>query len=288
MSELKDVSDTALWVATFRAQESARKDALFEDPLAALLAGEEGPRIVRSLGSIARISGGVVVRTVAFDDFIRSSLKDGGIDTVVNIGAGLDTRPYRMDLPSSLRWLELDLPRMIDFKEARLAGQQPRCHLTRVRVDLADAPARRRVLDDAARQSQRALVLTEGVLAYLASQDVVDLAMELYERPSFELWAADLVAHTLLDTTRRRKVGKRLAQAGAPFLFAPEEGVHFFEPLGWVAVEQRNPILEAYRLRRVPWFMSILKPLIMRSSQAAPHMAAWAKAGSVLLRRKET
>ncbi len=288
MPELEDVSDTALWVATFRAQESARKDALFHDPLAAVLVGEEGPRIVRSLGQVGRISGGVVVRTLAFDDFVQTALRDLGIDAVVNLGAGLDTRPYRMDLPPSLAWWEMDLPRLLDFKEERLKDEKPRCRLHRIRVDLTDERARREILDSVATQVQRALVLTEGVLAYLDPRDVVTLARELHSRTSFAYWAADLIAHTLLGVTHRQKVGKQLERAGAHFLFAPKEGVEFFEPLGWKARQVRNPILEAYRVRRVPWFMRVLKPLILLPAKEGSHMAAWAKAGFVLLERDES
>jgi methyltransferase (TIGR00027 family) len=285
MPELADVSDTALWMATFRARESVRRDALFRDPLAGVLAGPEGPRIVRSLGSLAGISGGVVVRTVAFDEFVRTSLQYRGIDAVINLGAGLDTRPYRMDLPSWLPWWEIDLPRLLDFKEARLAHEKPRCDLRRIRIDLKDAARRAEILGEIAKQCRRALVITEGLLAYLAPGDVSALASELHGIPSFEFWAADLVAHKSLDVTRLRSVGMSLAQAGAPLLFAPEEGVAFFEPLGWTLLEIRNPITEAFRLRRVPWFAGVLKPLIQRSPIGSAHLAAWAKAGSVLLQR---
>jgi methyltransferase (TIGR00027 family) len=288
MNDLEDVSDTALWVATFRAKESARKDALFRDPLAALLVGEEGPRVVRSLGFHGRIGGGVVVRTVAFDDFVRTSLKEGGVDAVINLGAGLDTRPYRMDLPPSLHWWELDLPRILDFKEARLAKEKPpRCNLRRIRVDLRDGAARRRVLDELAAQTHRALILSEGVLAYLEPLDVVALGSELRSFPSFRFWAADLVAHTLLDWSRHKAVGRRLEQAGAQFRFAPKEGVDFFKPLGWRVLDVRNPIVDGFRLRRLPLFMRILKPLILRKPREASHMAAWAKAGNILLERDD-
>jgi methyltransferase (TIGR00027 family) len=286
VTALRDVSDTALWVATFRAEESARKKPLFRDPFAATLVGEEGPRLVRSLGYAGRISGGVVVRTVAFDEFIRSSIAERGIDAVVNLGAGLDARPYRMDLPPTLRWWEIDLPRLLDFKEARLAGHVARCDLRRLRVDLRDAAARRAMLGSIATECKRALVVTEGLLPYLAPNDAATLAREIAEHPSFAFWAADLVADMLLDYSGRRKFGKALAKADAPFRFAPKEGVRFFEAFGFRVVEQRNPIFEAYRLHRVPWFMRVLKPLVLLPPREGTHMASWAKAGSVLLERR--
>ena len=90
--------DTALLAAGWRAMESSRSDALFDDPLAAGLAGESGLRIAATLPDGAWV---VAIRTVVIDGFVRSAIASP-VDTIINIGAGLDTRPYRMELPSSL------------------------------------------------------------------------------------------------------------------------------------------------------------------------------------------
>ena len=63
----------------------------------------------------------VVIRTRVIDSFVQQLIA-GGVETVINLGAGLDTRPYRLDLPASLRWIEVDLPQIIDLKEARLGS----------------------------------------------------------------------------------------------------------------------------------------------------------------------
>jgi O-methyltransferase involved in polyketide biosynthesis len=87
-----NVSDTAFWVAHYRALESERKDALFHDPFAAMLAGERGREIAKSM-PMAGIPGWVMaLRTVIIDDFIRRAIAEGA-DAVVNLGAGLDARP---------------------------------------------------------------------------------------------------------------------------------------------------------------------------------------------------
>ena len=64
---------------------------------------------------------------------------------VVNLAAGLDARPYRMALPPNLDWIEVDLPDLVDYKERILAGETPACRLERVRLDLADVAARRKL-----------------------------------------------------------------------------------------------------------------------------------------------
>src|SRR5215471_4573647 len=161
-----NVSDTARWVAVYRAWESARPDALFTDPLAAQLAGEQGRAIANLAPSQVRNGWPTIVRTKLIDDLIMASVRDGG-DCVVNLAAGLDTRPYRLPLPASLNWIEADLPEIIDEKIRLLAGEQPACRLLRDKVDLADAGQRADFLGGATRDAKKALVITEGLLIYL-------------------------------------------------------------------------------------------------------------------------
>jgi O-methyltransferase involved in polyketide biosynthesis len=47
-AEIRDVSDTAIWVAYYRARETERPDAMFRDPLARVLVGDRGEKIARS------------------------------------------------------------------------------------------------------------------------------------------------------------------------------------------------------------------------------------------------
>jgi O-methyltransferase involved in polyketide biosynthesis len=46
---IRDISDTARWMAVFRARETDREDAIFRDPFARALAGERGERIASAL-----------------------------------------------------------------------------------------------------------------------------------------------------------------------------------------------------------------------------------------------
>ncbi|BCP37308.1 hypothetical protein MINTMi198_26780 [Mycobacterium intracellulare M.i.198] len=92
------VSDTARWTALHRATESARPDALFSDPLAGLLAGDHGRAIVDNVPRTTRNGWWLVARTKIIDDAIADAIADG-CDRVLNLAAGLDTRPYRLDLP---------------------------------------------------------------------------------------------------------------------------------------------------------------------------------------------
>jgi methyltransferase (TIGR00027 family) len=233
--------------------ESARADALFHDPYAARLAGDRG-RAMAALGPSSTRSGWpMVIRTRLIDDLIAASISDG-CDRVLNLAAGLDTRPYRMDLPSSLDWVEADLGPMIDEKERLLGGDTPRCRLRRERVDLADPAARLAFLVRATEGAKKALVLTEGLLVYLEPDVVRAIGRDLLGQSAVRWWVLDTIAPGIL---RMLQKGMGAHLDNAPMKFAPAEGVAFYEKLGWKARDIRSFFREGVRLRRVPLLLRL-------------------------------
>ena len=245
------VSDTARWVATYRAWETARPDALFRDPYAARLAGERGAAIARMMPKQARSGWPLVVRTKLIDDLILQSIAEG-CDRVINLAAGLDTRPYRMKLPETLTWIEVDHVHMIEEKERVLAGERPVCNLVRRAADLSDPAARAAVLDEATRGSQRALVISEGLVIYLDDEVVRALAADLHSRVAIRWWLLDLASPELREMMMKT-MGEQLASA--PLKFAPPNGVAWFEALGWTVVDVMSFMRGAVKYRRLPWFL---------------------------------
>jgi methyltransferase (TIGR00027 family) len=257
---IRNISDTARWVAMYRAIESARPDALFNDPYALRLAGERGAAIVETLPQGRQAGWSMVVRTCVFDEIILRLVHGGPggrepVAAVLNLACGLDTRPYRLALPATLRWIEVDLPEILDSKEAELAAERPACMLERVRLDLADRAARRELLR---RVSEGAgtggtagtvLVITEGLLVYLRDSEVKELAADLAAQPAMRWWLLDIVSPLILRFLQR-SWGKTLDAASAPLRFAPAGGTDFFRPLGWEAAEFRPFLVEAQRLHR--------------------------------------
>src|ERR1700741_2985158 len=141
MALIRNISDTALLAAVYRARESERAVPLFRDPFARRLAGERGEQIARSLAFSEKNAWAWFTRTYLFDHLINQQIAKG-CDVVVNLAAGLDARPYRLTLPSSLKWVEVDLPEITDYKEELLKDDQPRCEWERVRLERADVWAR--------------------------------------------------------------------------------------------------------------------------------------------------
>src|SRR5271155_4301018 len=177
-SSVRNISDTARWVAYFRARETQRPDALFRDPYAERLAGEHGFRLANTLPDGNKHEWAWVARTYLFDQFLSRTIQEGA-DLVVNLAAGLDARPYRMNLPSTLQWVEVDFPEIISYKKEILDGEKPGCNLERIALDLADLEARRRLFAELDRQAKKIVVVSEGLLIYFTADAVGLLAGDL-------------------------------------------------------------------------------------------------------------
>lgn len=266
------VSDTARWTALHRATESSRPDALFSDPLAERLAGDHGRAIVAAVPRRTRNGWWLVARTKIIDDVIADSIANG-CDRVLNLAAGYDTRPYRLDLPADFTWVEADLPKLQAEKTQLLADEVPRCRLTRAAVDLSDPQARDAFLDEALNGAKSALVLTEGLTMYLEDSDVVALS-EAFKRPQVAWWMLDFAGPGL-----KRLINKKMAGMlqNAPFKFAPDNGLAFFEDLGWRTVHVESLFDGAYRFHRLP---SVMRPLawLPKPDPRRPGTRAWSAA----------
>lgn len=261
MSEplIRNISDTALWVAMYRALESERPDALFHDPFARKLAGERGQQILASIPERHRHSWAYSMRTYLFDRFLQKEI-DGGADMVINLAAGLDARPYRMQLPATLPWIEIDLPDLIEYKQTILAGAKPACRLERVALDLADVTARRDLFARLGARAKKAVIMSEGLIIYLNPEEVATLASDLAAQNSFQRWITDLASPGLRRMIEKQ-VGKQLAGAGAPLKFAPPEGPPIFENYGWRVLDVEPTLQAAARLKRVGFFFRLIAKL---------------------------
>jgi methyltransferase (TIGR00027 family) len=279
---LRHLSDTALWVAMYRALESERPDALFRDPWARQLAGERGAEILQAIPRARALGWPMVVRTAVMDETILRCVAKG-VRAVVNLAAGLDTRAFRLDLPSDLLWLDVDLPEMTAYRREHLAGAKPVCAHEDVAADLTDAGPLGALLERASRGGRPAMAVTEGLLVYLTSGQVRDLARQIYAATDFRWWLIDLATPLLLEMLKKTWHA-HLSSANAPMQFAPADGTAFFVPLGWREEEFRSTWDESLRLRRtVP--LAPLWTLLGRLRSKKTQEAYRRMSGIVLLER---
>jgi methyltransferase (TIGR00027 family) len=251
---MKNIADTAYLVAMYRALESERADGLFRDPYARLLAGGKGAMLVEVLGEKEKITNAIALRTRLIDEQIEKLVYTKNIDTVLNLAAGLDTRPYRLNLPASLRWIEVDFPEILAQKEQKLLHATPVCSLERIKLDITDISSRKRLFAEISKNCKQALVITEGLLSYLSEPQVASIATDIYEQSNLNWWLFELEsADTLQNYDKiyaRRIFDQYFASGNKTLLFAPTEGISFFLKFGWRVAESLYIWKELRRLKR--------------------------------------
>ena len=254
MKATSKLTETAYLVALYRALETDRPDALFQDPLARRLAGGQGELISSFLNPQEADLTAVAIRTRVIDEWIIELVMAEVISVVLNLGAGLDTRPYRLPLPQSMFWIEVDFQEILADKEQNLRNEKPACTVVRVPCDLADGSKRKNLLKWVNALAQPTLVITEGLLGYLSENQVSLLASDLQEQPYLERWLFELASpaakqdwhqhysHTLFD--------QYFANGDAALQFSPELGAEFFHQRGWAVAKKRSIWEEACQLKR--------------------------------------
>ena len=167
-------------MAAARARESERADGLFDDPLAAALAGPEGFAWLEHMEPPKRAGGPglyAVIRTRFFDDFLLDACRRSPVRQVVLAAAGMDTRAFRLDWPSGTRLSEMDLLEVLGAKEGVIEAARARasCERRAVGVDLKRETWPEALLRAGYRPEAPSVWLIEGLLFYLTEEAVHDL-----------------------------------------------------------------------------------------------------------------
>jgi methyltransferase (TIGR00027 family) len=253
-SGITHVSDTALLVAGCRAVESERPDSFVSDPFAARLAGERGMAMFRALPHREIMGFGIAIRTRFLDELLLEALGSTGAGTVLSAGAGLDTRPWRLELPPDLRWIEVDFPAMLDYKEPLMAKEKLRCRRERLTADLNDAAQRLAVY--AAVGVAPALMITEGLLMYLPAATVESLAAEAWQESGIMHWISEIT--TTSFTKAIGGDGKRaIRHVQANDSLAGEQILETVYRHGWGTAAHRSYITDlAFAMERIGRMMA--------------------------------
>ena len=259
-----DISDTARWVAYYRALESKREDALFKDPFAEMLAGKRGEEIVNSLPSGLRSAWSLAIRTVAFDELILKTVSSGNFKYVINLASGLDSRPYRLPLPEDIHWIEVDFPEILDSKIELMQQFKPTCALQHWKYDLSNADMRKEMYAKINDLKGNVFIISEGLICYLEEADVKQLSEDIFASSNIKSWLFDLFSPLGL---------KMLNHSWRSFF--NENGAHlrfgnypaFFENSGWKVVEKISVLEQARRYHREVPIADIIKEVFETRNQ---------------------
>jgi len=229
-------------VAACRAHETEQEDAYISDPFAARLAGERGVAILDAMphGNILRI--GMAIRTRFADELVLEALASHPIKTVLSVGCGLDTRPWRLDLKPDLRWIEVDFPEILDYKERLMSKEKPRCRRERFTADL-NVPSQRHAMYEAA-SPQPALMITEGLLMYLPAGTVEALAAESWNQCGIAHWLSDITTSAFSQALGGGDTMKAIRHVQAADCLKGEQILEVLDRHGWATTARRSYITD--------------------------------------------
>lgn len=227
---------TSQWTAAARAREGDRPDRLFYDPLAARLAGARGFHLLEQM---ARASGGnnsyLAIRTRFFDDFVSAATCS--VRQCVVLAAGMDARAFRLELPPSVTWYEVEREEVLAYKEQVLAqvGAKAKCCRRAVGADLNGAWLDRLSAAGFDR-ALPALFLVEGLTPYLEPESVRALLSQIGElAASQSRLGIDFIGQTFLSSPFTQAYLSCLRELGLPWLFGTDNPEELLLEGGWLA-----------------------------------------------------
>ena len=237
------VEATAGWIAAARAQERTRPDALVDDPWAEALAGEAGiawARAVTARAPDALLP--IIVRARYFDDWLLGQIARGMPMQVVILGAGLDTRAWRLVWPAGTTVYEVDRAAVLGHKATTMlaAGATLTCARVEVPADLlGDWPVD--LLHAGMDPADATTFLAEGILFYLPDaglRRVLGAVTALAAADS--LLGFDIPDGRVLTSPYTKPWVDMQAAAGAPWRGTMDDPAAELNPAGWV-VQVRQP-----------------------------------------------
>jgi methyltransferase (TIGR00027 family) len=254
---LRGVGKTALGVGMMRALEHHAPQPLFEDPLAEpLMSG--WPAVVVAHRPLRWLFmrlmdragpgfyGAVVCRTVVIDDLCRRAIADG-ITQVVILGAGMDTRPYRLPELRAVPVWELDLPAVQEAKKAaltRVLGVLP-AHVRYAPIDLAEQRAGDVLAAAGGERDVRTLVICEAVSLYLPGAAVEEVLAYAGSLPPGSRLVFTYLPRAIADDPLYARWGRRLhwQTAFGPPEVAERLAAHGLRTVADVGAEEHRRLL---------------------------------------------
>lgn len=237
-----ELASTALFVAAVRARETRRKDPLFKDDLAATLAGRDGLARLASAelnpeSNYHRDSFPYLeVRTRYFDDWLLSAVKGAEAEQVVLLGAGMDSRAFRLAWPAGLKLWEVDTGDLFSLKEPRLrsAKAKPKCDRAVVETDLASPTWTSRLVQAGLKDDTPTVWLAEGLFQYLPER-AVNLVLGRARSVSGEgsAFGAEIISKDYITRESNQRVMGRRKARGTPWIFGTDSPDELFLGQGW-------------------------------------------------------
>jgi methyltransferase (TIGR00027 family) len=249
---MKPISNTAFYCCGVRMQDAENEKSVCQDIYAKDFMDERGLKILSSFNSEKNPNAGNVARHRIIDDYIRKELTDNPELPVILVGAGFDSRAYRLN---GGIWIELDEPQIISYKNERLPIENCKNKLQRIAIDFETESLEDKLQEFSS--AQPVIVVFEGVFIYLPESVIKQTLQTLHRLFPKHTLICDLMTENFFNKyshTLHQKFGEQL---GAGFKFTPQKPSEVFCNSNYHLVEKHSIIGKAieFGLIKVPLFI---------------------------------
>ncbi len=214
---MNPVSNTAYYCCGIRMLDAKANPSVCHDDYAERFMDASGLEIFEPFKSETMPNISNITRCRLIDDCVAKELANHPAVTIITIGAGFDTRPYRL---KGGHWLEIDEPQIIDHKNKKLPVEECQNSLKRVTIDFANEPLTEKLADIST--SAHTVFVVEGVFMYLkpaAIMATIDAIQQLF--PNHVLYC-DLMTKRFFAKFAQ-SVHTKLVASGGRFTERPEQ-----------------------------------------------------------------
>lgn len=256
---MKPISQTAFYCCGVRMLDAERANPVCGDVYAKAFMNNDGLRILETFKDETGPNSSNVARHRIIDDLLRQELAAHPELQVVIIGAGFDTRAYRL---KGGTWIEIDEPQVIEYKNERLPVSESPNKLQRIAIDFSTESLADKLAPFAS--SGPVAVVVEGVFMYLEQQAIEQLLQTLHRLFPQHKLICDLMTRKFFEKYGST-IHEKLTGMGATFKFTADNPEEIFVKNGYKRVDQISMVMKSteFEGRRVPkiLFRTLLRTL---------------------------
>jgi len=227
-------------------EDAKKTHSVCNDDYAARFMDERGRKIFEPFKSEKLPNISNITRCRLIDDYLRTELTKNNNVHIITIGAGFDTRPYRLAGGS---WIEIDEPQIISYKNDRLPLAECPNPLTRIAIDFANETLASKL--EPVDRTQPTVFVIEGVLMYLEADAIEMTINTIQQKFPQHLLYCDLMTKNFFKKFAQ-SVHAKLVAAGGTFTTRPEHPEAIFMQHGY-ELAGRTPMFERAKELGILW-----------------------------------
>lgn len=221
------ISRTAYYTLAVRAWDAALPKPVCGDTYASLFMDDEAQEVWREFKDQFRPNVSNASRHAIIDRQVQTALNANPASAVVIIGAGFDTRAFRL---KGGRWIEIDEAPIINRKESKLPASTAPNQLTRLPIDFAHESLLEKLAPYAGTGTTH--VVIEGVFMYITQKQRLSLLEVLQQTFPKHIIYCDLMRKSFFERYSK-PVHEKIVRLGARFTDLHEQPENIFFENGY-------------------------------------------------------